>query len=501
MEQPDHRSERRDRRERQPQQERVQHAAPARRTASGTRRASGAQTSSARPPARNGAPTPARPFARGSARATPRNVSATARPAARSSAGSSRGGSSAAASPARRSTAAGTPTESTTARSIAPVAVAVIAFALVIVGLTCAVRSCSAENETAPGTSATAAQTTSTVSFVAVGDNLPETVLAEYAWALGGDHYDFRPIYEFVEPAIAAADIAYVKQEVHLDDSIGPHGYPSFNAPESLADDLISVGFDVIGSASNHIYDWGYFGACARNREVWNSKNAIFAGSNLNAAEAETIATFEKGGIRFAFLDYTYGVNGYSPSDLDWWEVNFISEDRLERDVARAHELADVVIAAMHWGTENFTGIDDYQAKYAQLLADLNVDLVLGSHPHVIGPVEWLTGTDGHQTLVAYSLGNFLSRHEAPDAYNELEGMLSCDFVRQGSTVTIENATWTPLVNHTDWENYYFRVIPLGSYTNELAANGVAMCQLDNAVEWVRTTSREIVGNQIAFAD
>ena len=437
MEQPDHRSERRRRRERQPQQERTRHAAPTKRTASGARRAS----------------------------------------------------------PARRSTVV------PAARSIAPVAVAVIAFALVITVLACAVRSCSAENETAPGTSATAAQTTSTVSFVAVGDNLPETVLAEYAWAQGGDHYDFRPIYEFVEPTIVAADIAYVKQEVHLDDGIGPHGYPSFNAPESLADDLISVGFDVIGSASNHIYDWGYFGACARNREVWNSKNVVFAGSNLNAEEAETIATFEKGGIRFAFLDYTYGVNGYGPSDLDWWEVNFISEDRLERDVARAHELADVVIVAMHWGTENFTGVDDYQAEYAQLLADLNVDLVLGSHPHVIGPVEWLTGTDGHQTLVAYSLGNFLSRHEAPDAYNELEGMLSCDFVRQGSTVTIENATWTPLVNHTDWENYYFRVIPLGSYTNELAANGVAMNRLDDAVEWVRTTSREIVGDQIAFAD
>lgn len=496
MEQPDHRSERRGKRDRRPQQERVQHATPTRRTTSSARCASTAKESGAQPPARDSSPLPTRPSARGSARASSCNVSPTMQPATRSSADSSR-----MRSPVAGPSVAGPSAERTAARNIAPVAIAVIAFALVIVGLTCTMRSCSAKNETAPGASATAAQTTSTVSFVAVGDNLPETVLAEYAWAQGGDHYDFRPIYEFVEPAIAAADIAYVKQEVHLDDSIGPHGYPSFNAPESLADDLISVGFDVIGSASNHIYDWGYFGACARNREVWNSKNVVFAGSNLNAEEAETIATFEKGGIRFAFLDYTYGVNGYSPSDLDWWEVNFISEDRLKRDVARAHELADVVIVAMHWGTENFTEIDDYQAEYAQLLADLNVDLVLGSHPHVIGPVEWLTGADGHRTLVAYSLGNFLSRHEAPDAHNELEGMLSCDFVRQGSTVTIENATWTPLVNHTDWENYYFRVIPLGSYTNELAANGVAMSQLDNAVEWVRATSREIVGDQIAFAD
>lgn len=398
-------------------------------------------------------------------------------------------------------------------RNAAPRRILVLAFAVVLVALIVHFCSPFAESTTngsannttsnitsAAGSTGAAANNTSKVSFVAVGDNLPEEVLGAYAYALGGDHYNYQPIYEFVQPIISAADVAYVKQEVHLDDTLGVHGYPSFNAPESLADDLISVGFDVIGSASNHIYDWGYFGACARNREVWNSKDVTFAGTNLNAEEAQSIATFEKGGITFAFLDYTYGVNGYEQNDLDWWEVNFISEERITSDVTRAHELADVVIVAMHWGTENFTGIDEYQEQYAQLLADLNVDLVLGSHPHVIGPVEWLTGTNDHKTLVAYSLGNFLSRHEAPDAYNELEGMLSCDFVRNGETISIENATWTPLINHTDYENYYFRVIPLANYTTELAQNGAAMSQLDNAVEWVRQTTHEIVGNEIAIA-
>lgn len=398
-------------------------------------------------------------------------------------------------------------------RNAAPRLILVLAFAVVLVALIVHFCSPFAESATngsasnatsnitsAAGSTGTATNNTSKVSFVAVGDNLPEEVLGAYAYALGGDHYNYQPIYEFVQPIISAADVAYVKQEVHLDDTLGVHGYPSFNAPESLADDLISVGFDVIGSASNHIYDWGYFGACARNREVWNSKDVTFAGTNLNAEEAQSIATFEKGGITFAFLDYTYGVNGYEQNDLDWWEVNFISEERITSDVTRAHELADVVIVAMHWGTENFTGIDEYQEQYAQLLADLNVDLVLGSHPHVIGPVEWLTGTNDHKTLVAYSLGNFLSRHEAPDAYNELEGMLSCDFVRNGETISIENATWTPLINHTDYENYYFRVIPLANYTTELAQNGAAMSQLDNTVEWVRQTTHEIVGNEIAIA-
>ena len=393
------------------------------------------------------------------------------------------------------------------ARRLSGRARCILALALALVIVAVCVHTCSSThtNQSATGSADAGASATGTatnsVSFVAVGDNLPEDMLGAYAYALGGDHYNYQPIYEFVQPLMSAADVAYVKQEVHLDDTLGVHGYPSFNAPESLADDLISVGFDMIGSASNHIYDWGYFGACARNREVWNSKNVTFAGSNLNAEEAQTIATFEKNGITFAFLDYTYGVNGYDESDLDWWEVNFISEERITSDVTRAHELADVVIVAMHWGTENFTGIDEYQEQYAQLLANLNVDIVLGSHPHVIGPVKWLDGTDGHKTLVAYSLGNFVSRHEAPDAYNELEGMLSCDFVSDGEAITIENATWTPLINHTDYENYYFRVIPLANYTAELAHNGVAMSQLDNAVEWVRTTTHEIVGDEIAIAN
>ena len=189
-------------------------------------------------------------------------------------------------------------------RGIALMAVGALALVL---GISALVRSC---DSPAAGTPSVMNKADASVSFVAVGDNLPDNVLANYAWDQGGDHYDYKPIYEFIQPLVQAADVAYVKEEVHLDDELGVHGYPSFNAPESLAD------------------------------------------------------------------------------DLNWWEVNFISEDRLTRDITRAHELAEVVIVAMHWGTENFTGIDDYQAKYARLLANLNVDIVLGSHPHVIGPVE-----------------------------------------------------------------------------------------------------------------
>ena len=362
------------------------------------------------------------------------------------------------------------------------------------------------ESNLTENTEVTSANENTTVSFVAVGDNLPEIILGSFADAqcgeVGDGLYDYSSIYEPIKQYIQAADFAYVKEEVHLDDELGVHGYPSFNAPESLADDLINVGFDVIGSASNHIYDWGYFGACKRNREVWNSKDVTFVGSNLNEEEANTIATLEIKGITFAILDYTYGVNGYSESDLEWYEVNFISKDRIANDVARAKELADVIIVAMHWGTENQTQSDDYQLEYAQYLADLDVDLVLGSHPHVIGDVSWVEGENGNKTLVCYSLGNFLSHHDFPDAYNELEGMISCNFVKNTEgEISIEDVAFIPLVNHTDDENSDYAIYAVKDYSNELASHATALNELDDAIQWLHNATLEIIGEDITIDD
>ena len=471
-------------------------SAPTRRSVSGARRASVHGSS-------GGTSTP---HPTGAARAprTSRTDGATARATSRAARASRTDGATARAT-SRASRASRATAPKSDPKRFLPLTALVVVVVLLVLGVSALVRSCSSDQPgvTAPASSpaSSAAKPDATVSFVAVGDNLPENILGDYAWEMGSDHYDYKPIYEFIQPLVQAADLAYVKEEVHLDDSLGVHGYPSFNAPESLADDLLAVGFDMFGSASNHIYDWGYFGACARNRQVWNEKGVPFAGSNLSAEEAQTIATFEKNGITFAFLDYTYGVNGYSEDDLDWWEVNFINKDRITADVNRAHELAEVVIVAMHWGTENYTGIDDFQAEYAQLLADLNVDLVLGSHPHVIGPVEWLDGADGHRTLVAYSLGNFLSHHDYPGPYNELEGMISCNFVRKGGKVAIENATWTPLVNHTQDDEGYYRIIPLKDYTNELGWDASGLWNLDDPVAWLQDANREIVGDAIAIND
>lgn len=336
------------------------------------------------------------------------------------------------------------------------------------------------------------------VSFTAVGDNLPNEVLGAYADALAGDvgdgAYDYAPIYQHVKPYIEASDLAYINQETHLGgDDIGPRGWPSFNTTDAMADAVVATGFDLVASASNHAYDWGTYGAVDHSRMVWNSQPVVFTGTASNAEEAADIPVIERNDITFSLLNYTYGVNGFERSDLEPYAVNFIDEERIRADVARAKEQSDVVLVAMHWGTENQYEPDESQLYYAQLLADLEVDVVLGSHPHVIGPMEWVKGASGHKTLVAYSLGNFLSNHAAPLPPNELEGMLTCDFVKKDGAVGIENIIWTPLVNHS--ESGAHAVYAVKDYTPELAARHTTLSGLEDPIAWLKETSAQVVSS------
>ncbi|WP_165249281.1 CapA family protein [Adlercreutzia sp. ZJ141] len=376
------------------------------------------------------------------------------------------------------------------------VAAVVLVVALAFAFSTCSKEDAPADNDAA---AASTAEAGNRVSFVAVGDNLPNETIGQYADSLAGEAgdgtYDYAPIYEPLKPYVESADLAYIKQETHLGgDDIGPRGWPSFNTTDAMADAVVSTGFDLVASATNHSYDWGTFGAIEHSRSVWDTKPVAFTGTAANEQQAAELATVERNGITFALLDYTYGVNGFTQADLPPYAVNFIDEERIRTDVARAKEAADVVLVAMHWGTENLMEADEDQLHYAQLLADLEVDVVLGSHPHVIGPLGWVEGSTGHKTLVAYSLGNFLSCHETPGLENELEGMLCCDFVRNDDgAVSIENVVWRPLVNHTAENDY--RVFALRDYTPELAGSHVVLSALDNPIDQLRSTTTSVIGD------
>ncbi len=383
-----------------------------------------------------------------------------------------------------------------------PFLAAAVAIALVLVFSVTTCHKPSSRSNTSQGSDVTWAAdelASRSVSFVAVGDNVPNDVLGAYADAqagsVGDGDYDYRPLFAQVKSYTSAADLSYIDMEVHLGgDDIGPRGWPSFNTTDQMADAIVDAGFDLVASASNHAYDWGAYGAIEHSRSVWNEQPVAFTGTATSAEEASAIPIVERKGITFAFLDYTYGVNGIEQGDIDSYSINFIDEQRIADDVQRAREQADVVLVAMHWGTENQTEPDEEEQRYAQLLADLGVDVVLGSHPHVIQPMTWLEGRDGHRTLVCYSLGNFLIQHSDPTPDNDLEGMMSCDFVREDNgSISIRNIKWIPLVYHGA-ENEY-AVWALKDYPQDLASRNPAYQGIDDPIGWLHTESDTIVNS------
>lgn len=365
----------------------------------------------------------------------------------------------------------------------------------------------SADAEAAEAEAAAAARAAAppaTVSFVAVGDNLPDDYIGYYADSLAGEMddglYEYLPMYKHVAASIILADLAYVDQEVHLGgDDIGPQGYPSFNVTDSMADTLSLLGFDFVATATNHSYDWAY-DALAHSVSVLDSKGFAFTGTAATQEQYKRIVTQERDGITFALLNYTYGVNSYSESDLPQYAVNFIDDARITSDVQRAHEIADVVLVSMHWGTELLEEADEEQQRLAQLLADLDVDVVLGSHPHVIGPMAWVASSTNpeHRTLVCYSLGNFLADHEAPLPENLVEGMLKCDFVRAetGGEVTVENVEWVPLVCYSTDDRWNFDVYPVEDFPAEMAKQCRTLSDMDDPIGWLMSHSKAVVGEE-----
>lgn len=315
-----------------------------------------------------------------------------------------------------------------------------------------------------------------TVHFLAVGDNIIHDDIYADARQRGDGEYLFTPMYEGVAEEIANADVAYINQEGPVAPGLSPSGYPTFNAPASIAENLGDVGFDVINLANNHMTDKGASGlsqttACFVNQDA----NYTVIGG-YTQQDYDQIRVRECNGIKLAFLSYTTFVNDPNASAVlsNDFILPFPDEETISRQVSLARQVADVVIVSMHWGEENITQPTAQMQNWANILAAQNVDVVLGMHSHTLMPIEWLDGTDGHQTLVAYSLGNFFGG--MLDLGNLVGGLFTFDIVKQGDTVSINNVKLTPTVIH--YEGVYasnadnrhsFGVYLLRDYTEEMA--------------------------------
>lgn len=308
------------------------------------------------------------------------------------------------------------------------------------------------------------------VSFTAVGDNLMHQLLLDKAKT--SDGYDFSPYYTNIQSYIQKADLAFVNQETILGGGKAS-GYPNFNTPDVMAKNLHDVGFDIVNGATNHALDKGG-NALLNSIKVFNQyKDMKYIGLYESQEKRDDITVVEQNGIKIALLSYNQLTNGHKMPNS--YCMNLFDENVIKKDVENAKEISDFVVVSCHWGNEYDTEPDAFQKKYAKLFADLGVDVILGTHSHTLQPVEWVEGKDGHKTLVAYSLGNFVSGMMEEDT--QLEGMLSFDLKKEDNRCSIENVILTPLVNHyeiTNLKDAYgtrqnFTVYRLKDYTEELA--------------------------------
>lgn len=241
-------------------------------------------------------------------------------------------------------------------------------------------------------------------SLIMVGDALIHSNI--YLDAKNEDgSYDFKPMLEYTKPIIEQYDLKYYNQETILGGKdLGLSSYPRFNSPTEVGDAFIDSGFNLVSLATNHTMDKGEEGVL-RSLNYWNSKeNIVKAGQYSSFDDRGQERIYDINGIKYAFFSYTTWTNGLETPTGKEYLNNVYSNEKAQEDIEKVKGKVDVILVAMHWGTEYSLGVDEKQTEIANYLSSLGVDIIIGSHPHVVEPVERIG-----KTLVIYSLGNYIS--------------------------------------------------------------------------------------------
>ena len=322
---------------------------------------------------------------------------------------------------------------------------------------------------------------TKKISLIMVGDNLIHDKI--YNYAKNDNGYDFKPILENIKPIVSNYDLAYYNQETILGGSdIGVSSYPSFNSPYEVGDAMIDCGFNLVSLATNHTLDRGEK-AILNSRKYWDSKKdkVMAVGSYSSYEDRNKIDIREVNGIKYTMLNYTYGTNGIQvPNGKDYlvniWPVtgiNPLNDNKyqeykkiVKEDIDRVRDKVDLLMVAMHWGVEYQDMPNKYQEDAAKYLNSLGVDIIIGAHPHVVQPVTWV-----NNTLVIYSLGNFLSAHEVVNMSNRVGLMTSVDIILKDNKIELSNLNNELL--YTYYTNDYkdFKIIPFSKINSNYLSN------------------------------
>lgn len=312
--------------------------------------------------------------------------------------------------------------------------------------------------------------------LVAVGDNLMHRSCTLSAKNADGT-YDFTKHFANMADIFKAADLAVISQDTVLGGiELGATSTETgiFSTAVELADGMADAGINVVLAANNHIMDEGSAGLNTM-MSYFSTKypNITLLGVN-NSREAKDEPVYvETNNIKIAMINYSYGSNQTADLDASPYLLNQYDEDWLSDILKQAREEADFIIAFPFWGEQNSMDYTQEQERQAQFLADNGVDLIIGSYPHVVEPVKWITAENGDRTLVYYSLGNFQSIQNTVE--NMLGGQANVTISKEEDGTHISDYSLDFVVTHYEQResSEYYDIVttyPLADYTSDLAA-------------------------------
>jgi poly-gamma-glutamate synthesis protein (capsule biosynthesis protein) len=308
------------------------------------------------------------------------------------------------------------------------------------------------------------------LTIVAAGDNLIHEPIIRAGFINGA--YSFDSMYDKIREYILPADIAFVNQEtVLVNKDLGYSGYPLFGSPKEIGTALIATGFNIVNHATNHIMDKGEAGVISC-MDFWDSQKGIqYLGIHRTEEDrTKRHVIINKNNFKVGFLSYTYGTNGIPLPRGKFWLVSLIDREKIAGDIKVLRPLCDYLVVSMHWGDEYKLKYNKEQESLAAFLAEQQVDLVIGHHPHVIEPLVIMKRSDGGSMPVIYSLGNFLSAHLTPIKETLLGGIMYLKLKKTDKTINIEEIGLIPIITHFEPSLTSFTVYPLHEYSEDMAA-------------------------------
>ena len=318
-----------------------------------------------------------------------------------------------------------------------------------------------------PWTQNFAQQFNDEMSLIFIGDIMGHGPQIKSAYIDSTDSYSYENVFKYIKDEISDADFTIANLEVTLAGKPFK-GYPQFSSPDALGEACKKNGIDAFVLSNNHSCDRGKNGII-RTIDITEKLGLLHTGTFRNEKERDSLnlLLLEKNNIKVGILNYTYGTNGlpYPAPTI----VNMIDTALMAKDIDSAHtKMLDKLIVFIHWGAEYQSQPNTYQKNIAEFLFNKNVDIIIGSHPHVLQKMIYLPKSEANnESFIAYSLGNYVSNQR--DRRKDGGCMVKLVLNKNGEDVVIREKgyilTW---VHKTlNGNKYDYRILPCSKYEND----------------------------------